>query len=168
MKIFLKKNYKKILLGYYAFYNWRRGLGFRKDVLIRPSVKILEPSKLKIGSFSTISNGSRIDCRGGVTIGSNSIISGDVVILSASHELSSGTFGLKLSSVTIGDNVWIAEGAKILPGSVIGDNVVISAFSIVRGRVKSGTLFINMELSRELTEKVVPDFKGFELMGFTR
>jgi len=35
--------------------------------------------------------------------------------------------------ITIGNNVFIGYGAVILPGAVIGDNVVIGAMSLVSG-----------------------------------
>lgn len=36
-------------------------------------------------------------------------------------------------SIVIGDNVWIAINVVILKGSVIGDNCIISAGSVVKG-----------------------------------
>ena len=39
----------------------------------------------------------------------------------------------------IGDHVWIGLGTIILRGSQIGDGAVISAGSVVMGKVKAGT-----------------------------
>lgn len=43
--------------------------------------------------------------------------------------------------VHIGNNVFIGMRSVILPGAVIGDNVVIGAGSIVKGRIPSGTVW---------------------------
>jgi acetyltransferase-like isoleucine patch superfamily enzyme len=40
----------------------------------------------------------------------------------------------------VGDNVWIAAHVVVADGSVIGDNAVAAAGSVVRGRVPAGTL----------------------------
>jgi acetyltransferase-like isoleucine patch superfamily enzyme len=39
--------------------------------------------------------------------------------------------------VIIGDNVWIGDWFLILPGSVIGEGVIIQAGSVVSGSVES-------------------------------
>lgn len=44
------------------------------------------------------------------------------------------------SVVTIGSNVLIGSGAKVLKGSTIGDNSVVGAGSVVSGHVPSGVI----------------------------
>ena len=39
------------------------------------------------------------------------------------------------SSVRIGSGTWLGTGAMILPGSVVGRNVVVAAGAVVRGKV---------------------------------
>jgi maltose O-acetyltransferase len=43
-------------------------------------------------------------------------------------------------AVTIGRNVFLGAGAMILPGSWIGDDAVVGAGSVVRGRVEAGSV----------------------------
>lgn len=52
----------------------------------------------------------------------------------------------KTAPVEIGNNVWIAANAIILRGTKIGDNVVISAGSIVKGVVPSNTVFVQKRI----------------------
>lgn len=44
--------------------------------------------------------------------------------------------------ITIGNNVWIGGGAKILPGISIGDNAIIAANSVVRRDVASNERYV--------------------------
>jgi len=45
------------------------------------------------------------------------------------------------SPILIGNNVFIGYGAIILPGSRIGDNVIVGAGSIVKGNLKSNSVY---------------------------
>lgn len=54
--------------------------------------------------------------------------------------LNTGTF-YNVNDIYIGNNVFIGMRSIVLPGSVIGDNVVIGAGSIVRGRLESGFVY---------------------------
>lgn len=43
--------------------------------------------------------------------------------------------------IVIGDNVFIGLGATILPGTLIGNNVIVGANSIVKGELKSNSVY---------------------------
>ena len=90
-----------------------------------------EGATIAIGARSFINSGVMIDAASGVTIGERCLI-GDAVVIQDSnyHEIDEGA-GVKTAPVTIGDNVWIARGAIILPGVSIGDHSVIGAGSVV-------------------------------------
>lgn len=45
------------------------------------------------------------------------------------------------NEIIIGNNVFIGLNAVILPGTVIGDNVIIAAGSIVKGEIKSNSIY---------------------------
>lgn len=45
------------------------------------------------------------------------------------------------SPIVIGNNVFIGFGTTILPGTVIGDNVIVGAGSIVKGMLKSNSVY---------------------------
>ena len=46
----------------------------------------------------------------------------------------------KIGRIDIGNNVFIGYGSIVLPGTVIEDNVLIGAGSVVKGRVASGSV----------------------------
>lgn len=45
------------------------------------------------------------------------------------------------SPIVIGNNVFIGYGCTILPGTRIGDNVIVGAGSIVKGNLKSNSVY---------------------------
>ena len=45
------------------------------------------------------------------------------------------------SPVIIGDNVFLGYGVVVLPGTVIGDNVIVGAGTIVRGELRSNSVY---------------------------
>jgi len=71
-----------------------------------------------------------------IEIGDNTIIGGDVIIIGHSAEGDK----LIIAPVKIGKNVTIGQFSVILPGTVIEDNVIIGAMSLVpkNKRVKKG------------------------------
>ena len=45
-------------------------------------------------------------------------------------------------SINIGDRVWLGLRVVVLPGRSIGENSIISAGSVIRKSIKSGTIFV--------------------------
>ena len=71
---------------------------------------------------------------GKITFGNNVFIAPDCGFYTASHPIDyeRRNQGLEYAyPITIGDNVWIGGGVKVMPGVTIGDNVVIGAGSVV-------------------------------------
>lgn len=91
-------------------------------------------------------NGVYIHAQKHIEIGKNCVIAAGVNIIDSNgHELKSNdrTKGRDLpEAIIIGENVWIGINAIILKGTKIGDNSVISAGSIVRGKFEENSLVI--------------------------
>jgi hypothetical protein len=93
-------------------------------------------------------NGTSLWCRStSITIGSDAAFGPNVVIMdSPAHPIwppdSRNHYpGTELDRpVTIGDRVWIGNGALIMPGVTIGDNSVVGARSVVTKDVSPNTL----------------------------
>ncbi len=109
-------------------------------------LRVRKNATLKIGDRVSINSNNIIACHDSITIGDDVIFSPNVQIYDHDHDYNAPN-GLKenryvTSPVFIGNNVWIGANAIILRGSDIGDNCVIAAGSIVKGKVDSGTVFI--------------------------
>ena len=79
-----------------------------------------------------------------VIIGDDVLVGPNVQLITINHEIqASARLNKKayVQSINIGNNVWIGAGVIILPGTVIEDNVVIGAGSIVTRSLKSNGLY---------------------------
>ena len=78
-----------------------------------------------------------------VKIGDNCLIAPQAGIYTAAHPLDAAVrrSGLEYGRpVTIGNDVWIGGGARILPGVTLGDNVVVGAGAVVTKSFPSGVV----------------------------
>lgn len=71
-----------------------------------------------------------------ITIGDNCLISYDVVMRTDTHNFADLKRpiieqGSSAQSILIGNNVWIGQGAYIMPGVKIGDNSIVGASAVV-------------------------------------
>jgi acetyltransferase-like isoleucine patch superfamily enzyme len=71
-----------------------------------------------------------------VSIGPN------MVIYDHDHDYRNDFTSYKCDPVIIGNHVWIGAGAIILRGTVIGDNCVVAAGSIVKGKYSPNSLIM--------------------------
>ena len=97
--------------------------------------------KIDIMDDTYLGPGAVIDSRGGVEIGSGTIIGPDVRIYTSNHnykdpEYLPYDFNWVNKKVIIGKNVWIGGNVVILPGAYIQDGSIIAAGSVVRGNVE--------------------------------
>lgn len=90
---------------------------------------------IEVGDYS----GLGLNCRvsGPLSIGSNVMMGPDVMIYTQNHNFSRTDIPMlrqgnsEKRKVTVGDDVWIAARAVILPGVVVGDGAVIGAGAVV-------------------------------------
>lgn len=105
--------------------------------LIWPNVYMTHTYNIIAGDCIAINVGAHIDGRGGIEIGSHTLIGPNVFIGSSNHSLSLRGDevrlfqGHTLKPVKIGSNVWIGANCVICPGVSIGDNTIIGAGSVV-------------------------------------
>lgn len=120
-------------------YNQNRGLMY---------VGVLDKGLLKIGSHCFFNINSSITCAEKITIGDNCKFGNNLVIVDHDHNYrAEDSYSVEnpefvSSPIVIGNNVWVGANVTILRGSVIGDNCVIGAGSIVNGNIPPKTLFV--------------------------
>jgi acetyltransferase-like isoleucine patch superfamily enzyme len=115
------------------------------NVNINKGCKIMIGShaKLSIGNGSYINENSRVQCRKEIVIGSMCAIAWNVDILDTDEHiiLENNTQINPFEKTIIGNNVWIGLKTTILKGSIIEDNCIIGAASLVKGLCKSNNLY---------------------------
>ncbi len=133
----IKQFIKRLLYGHKssqeAYVNYLRQLGVEigehieifcpKDTVIES----LNPHLLKIGSY--------VSMTGPVTILNHDY---SVCVL---KKWTNGEIVGKQKKTEIGNNVFLGWGCCILPGTIIGDNTVIGAYSVVSGRLEGGAVY---------------------------
>ena len=107
----------------------------------------MKSGNLKIFDNVFIGNGSIIVSRKSISIGKNTLVSEYVTIRDQDHDYSDGKIQLnkfKMSPIIIGSNCWIGAKATILRKSVLGENVIIGAHALVKGKIPSFSLAIGI------------------------
>lgn len=108
-------------------------------------IRVYENASLDIGENFQSNNGLMLICRNQVKIGRNVTIGPNVCIVDFNHDFNHENLrdNYVMGSVEIGSNVWIGAGVIVLPNSVIGDNCVIGAGSIVTGVIQADSVYFN-------------------------
>ena len=118
-------------------YGWRRwllrlfGAGIDAGVLIRPSVRIVYPWKLKIGQNSWIGDFVELYCLGPIEVGADVCVSQYAMLMTGSHDYRSVSFDIFVKPIKVEDECWISSGAFIHPGVTLGRGSVIGARAMV-------------------------------------
>lgn len=93
-----------------------------------------------------------------VTFGDNVFIAPDCGFYTAGHPIDAErrNKGLEYAyPITVGDNVWIGGGVKVMPGVTIGSNVVIGGGSVVTRDIPDNVVAVGnpCRVLRPITEK---------------
>jgi len=109
--------------------------------------------KLKIGCNVAMYDKNHIGCAKYVEIGDNCLFGSNVYLTDHNHGWYRGDNQSDISvppaqrdlgceEVILGKNVWVGENVVILPGSHIGDNVIIGANSVVHGDIPANSIAV--------------------------
>lgn len=101
---------------------------------------------MTIGNNCYLSRGVQFDSSGCIYIGNNVSIGFNTLITTSVHlERGSGeenpSSSVASRDVRIGNGVWIGSNVTVLPGSEIGDNCIIGAGAVVRGKLKPNGVY---------------------------
>jgi virginiamycin A acetyltransferase len=121
---------------------WGRGC------IIAAFTKVKISARFVMGRRVQINTGCFIGCGGaGLTIGDDVLISPNCTILTSNYrfdrlDVPLQEQGSQSKGVRIGDRVWIGANSVILDGSDIGADVIVSAGSVVSGRIGPNTIVL--------------------------
>lgn len=109
-------------------------------------IKLRNKSIVEIGQDTSFNHGCMLISHEKVTIGNNVQFGPNVLIYDHDHDYrtENGLKNLqyKTAPVEIGNNVWIGANVVILKGTIIGDNCVVGAGSILKGTYTRDKLII--------------------------
>lgn len=101
-----------------------------RGVIIKPSVNIKYPWKLRIGNHVWIGENVWIDNLEEVAIGNNVCISQGALILSGNHDYKKIKFDLVIKKIAIDDGVWIGAKSIVANGVHCASHSVLTAGSV--------------------------------------
>lgn len=106
-------------------------------------ILVFKKTNLIFKGQATLNQRVQIICMDSITIGSDVLISRDVVIRDndGGHEIVTPGYK-KTAPVVIGNHVWIGQGATIMKGVTIGDGAIIAAGAWVVSNVKPNALIM--------------------------
>ncbi len=115
--------------------------------LMRKGNRIKYLGRFKVGFNSYINEQNYFDNCSPITIGDNCMIEFRNLFLTGNHiekdksrpENEGKNYYSK--PIIISDNVWITSNCTILPGTIIEDNVILSAGSVASGRLESSWIY---------------------------
>lgn len=123
-------------------------LSAQKDLLL----SVLPEGQMSIGDNVNFNTDCSVVARQSIKIGDNVIFGPGCKVYDHDHDYSKKGMKRRTSfitgSVNIGNGVWFGANCIILRGTVIGDNCVFGAGSIIKGNYPADTLVV-----QERTEK---------------
>ncbi len=129
-RVFVEKNVKVL--------RYPDNVSIKNGVVIKEGTRICscnETATVEIGSNTTIGYHTFIFSSESITVGDDCLIAPFVYLVDSDHQIAKGQLINEQPNVTspisIGDDVWIGTGAKILKGVNIGRGAVIAAGAVV-------------------------------------
>ena len=119
------------------------------------SVEIKYPEKITIGDSTRIGPNSTLGGYGGIKIGSNVVVSKNVLIESAGLDFKNNKvpYKHKAMPIVIEDEVWIGANAIILGGVTLGKGSIIGAGAVVSKSLPENTIVVQAS-TRKLEHKI--------------
>lgn len=116
-----------------------------EGVILADPVNIYNGSQLRIGNYVYIGKNTSLYGKGEIFIGDHTIISSEVIILSAIHNYENAEYlpydHIDLvSPVVIGRCCWIGIRTIILPGVQLDDGCIVGAGSVVTKSFEKGSI----------------------------
>lgn len=116
-----------------------------KTSTIRRGSRFPFKENIRIGDYVWIGWNCLLHGEGGLRIGTGTIISDEVAILTSMHRYENASLAPYdevnlLRPVTVGAYVWIGYRALILPGVTIGDGAVVGMGAVVTSDVEPGAV----------------------------
>jgi putative colanic acid biosynthesis acetyltransferase WcaF len=118
----------------YGFRRWLLrlfGAKIGKGVIVRPSVSVPYPWKLKIGDYSWVGDHAVLYCFAEITIGNNVVISQKSYLCAGTHDYRTPGFNIQAFPIVIEDEVWLAADVFVAPGVTVGKGTVVGSRSSV-------------------------------------
>ena len=110
-------------------------------VVIRQYVTVKYPWHLEVGDDCWIGEQVWIDNLTLVRIGNSACLSQGAYLCTGNHDWTDPAFGLRVAAIEVGTGAWAGARSLLMPGVELGEGAVVSAGSVVSGRVPAYQVF---------------------------
>lgn len=117
------------------------GARLGQGVVVKPSVNIKYPWKLRVGDHSWIGEEVWIDNLSEVIIGKNVTLSQGSLLLTGSHDHTVVTFDFLSSPIVLEDGVWIGAKAVVAGGVTCRTHSILGMNSVAEKDLEQYTLY---------------------------
>ncbi len=117
------------------------GASIGKGVVIKPSVNVKYPWRLRIGANSWIGEGVWIDNLADVSIGNNVCISQGAFLLCGNHNYKKPNFDLEIGNIVLEEGVWIGAKATVCPGVTCHSHAVLAVASVASQNLDAYSIY---------------------------
>lgn len=117
------------------------GASVGKGVIIKPSVNIKYPWKLKVGNNVWIGEKVWIDNLADIEIGDNVSISQGAMLLCGNHNYKKSTFDLIVGEIRLEEGVWIGAKSIVTPGITCKSHSILSVHSVATKDLEAYTIY---------------------------
>ena len=112
-----------------------------RGVVIKPSVNIKYPWRLRIGNHVWIGENAWIDNLGDVSIADHCVLSQGSMLLSGSHDFSRTTFNVQVGEIVLEEGVWIGARSIVYMGVTCKSHSILGANSIALKDLKAYSIY---------------------------
>jgi putative colanic acid biosynthesis acetyltransferase WcaF len=117
------------------------GASLGPGVVIKPSVNIKYPWKLRIGDHSWIGEEVWIDNLSDVTLGKNVTLSQGSLLLTGSHDHTKETFDFLSTPIVLEDGAWIGAKAVVFGGTTCHTHCILGINSVAEKDLEPYTIY---------------------------
>lgn len=132
------------------FYRRKKGLDIFPTTHIMSGCSF-DKNHVRIGRETFVNKGVSFVGTADISIGEHCAIGHGVMFVTITHEMEwedrRAGVGIE-QTISIGDGVWIAARAIILPGTEVGDGCVIAAGAVVRGQCEAHGFYAGVPARR--------------------
>jgi putative colanic acid biosynthesis acetyltransferase WcaF len=117
------------------------GAKLGKGVVIKPTVHIKYPWKLKVANHVWIGEKVWIDNLDEVILENHVCLSQGSMLLCGNHDYKKETFDLMTAPITLKEGVWIGAQATVCPGVKAAKNSILSVGSVATKDLEEGMIY---------------------------
>ncbi len=136
---------------------WLKCFGAKigSGVVIKPSVNIKYPWKLKIGNHCWIGEEVWIDNLEEVTIGDNVCLSQGAFLICGNHNYKSPAFDLIVKPIHVESGSWIGAKSVVGPGVTVGSHAVLSFGSVASNNLEAYSIYRGNPATKIKTRTII-------------